>query len=131
MPMIDIADWIVVVVDDESDNIGVVELVFQFNNATVHTARSGKECLNLLQTVVPSLLLIDIQMPEMSGYELLALIRQNPDWKNIPAVAVTAYTQSEDLGKILRAGFDGYVAKPVNVMTLVDELIHILSQRAG
>ena len=124
------SEWDVVIVDDEPDNVGVLELVLEYQNAKVRVANSGPGCLDLLRERVPSLLLIDIQMPEMSGDELLRLIRKGERWQRIPAIAITAYAMSEDQARILSAGFDGYITKPVNAMTFVDEVKTILSSKA-
>ena len=121
--MHDLSDWQIIIVDDEPDNVGVVKLVMEFHNAEVQTAASGLECLKLLSHNTPTLLLIDIQMPEMSGYELLSEIRKQEKWRTIPAIAVTAHTMDGDAARILAAGFDGYIPKPVNSMTLVDEIV--------
>ncbi|MCL4250319.1 MAG: response regulator [Anaerolineae bacterium] len=125
--MAEISNWDVIIVDDEQDNIGVVELVLNFNNATVRSASSGPACLQLLEEAVPTFLLVDIQMPGMSGYQLLDRIRENPQWREIPVIALTAHARPEDQEQILAAGFDGYISKPVSVMTLADELISILA----
>jgi CheY-like chemotaxis protein len=130
-PMSQISEWNVIIVDDEVDNIGVVELVFQFHDAAVRTATSGEECLSLLESSPPSLLLVDIQMPGMSGYELLNKIRERPEWNEIPVVAVTAHTQQNEVEQINAAGFDGYIAKPIDVMTFMDNLVEIVSSRKG
>jgi len=125
--MSEISEWDVIIVDDEQDNIGVVELVLQFNDANVRSATSGPACLRLLEEAVPTFLLVDIQMPEMSGYQLLEKIRANPEWRSIPVIALTAHARPEDQDEILAAGFDGYISKPVTVMTLADELMSILA----
>jgi two-component system, cell cycle response regulator DivK len=125
--MHDLSDWQIIIVDDEPDNVGVVKLVMEFHNAEVQTASSGLECLELLSDSTPTLLLIDIQMPEMSGYELLSEIRKHEKWHSIPAIAVTAHTMDGDSARILAAGFDGYIPKPVNSMTLVDEIVGSVS----
>ena len=124
--MIDLLNSSVMIVDDEPDNIGVVALVFQFNHITVRGATSGLECLKLLEEEAPSLFLIDIQMPEMSGYELLQRIRENPAWNHIPIIALTAHARPEDRKHIMEAGFTGYISKPVTVTTFMDELNSIL-----
>jgi len=126
--MADVSDWNVLIVDDEPDNRGVVELVFQFYNAKVRTAASGEECLRLLEQERPTLLLIDIQMPGMDGYELFKKVRENPGWKDVRIVAVTAYAKSEDREQIMAAGFDGYIGKPISVVSLVDELNQVVNR---
>jgi len=128
--MHDLSDWNVLIVDDEPDNIGVIELVLNYNKAVVRTAQSGMECLELMTQDPPSLLLADIQMPQMSGIELLAKVRENDAWRNIPVVAVTAHAMIGDSERFTSAGFDGYIPKPINAMTLVDELRPIIAMKA-
>lgn len=121
------SDWNVIIVDDEPDNIGVVELVLDFHDAKSRMASSGKECLQLLENELPNLLLIDIQMPEMDGIELLTYIKNNVQWSDIPAIAVTARVMPGDRQHILDAGFNGYIPKPISAMSFVDELKTILN----
>ncbi len=125
--MHDLSNWRVIIVDDESDNIGVVKLVLEFHNAQVFTAESGYQCIELLEDVSPSLFLIDIQMPGMSGFELLDNIRKNSAKPHVPMIAVTAYSMDGDIERILKAGFDGYLAKPINAMTLVEDVQQIIA----
>jgi CheY-like chemotaxis protein len=120
--MRDLSDWNVLVVDDEPDNIGVIELVLSFHSAVVRTAESGAECLELMAKEMPTLLLADIQMPHMSGIELLAKVRENPSWQNLPVIAVTAHAMMGDLERFTAAGFDGYIPKPISAMSLIDEI---------
>src|SRR5579871_3491198 len=120
--MHDLSAWNVLIVDDEPDNRGVLEFVLGSQKATVQSAETGPEFLKLLERAKPTVMLIDIQMPGMSGIELLGKIREHAEWRDIPAIAITAYAMSGDQERIMAAGFDGYVAKPLNVMRLVDDL---------
>lgn len=124
--MQDPMDWNIIIVDDELDNLGVIELVLSFHKANTRTAVSGQECLKLLEDETANLLLIDIQMPEMDGFELLRRIRNNDQWQKIPAIAVTARVMPNDKQQILQSGFNGYIAKPINAMSFADEIKTIL-----
>jgi len=126
--MTNLSNWSVVIVDDEPENIGVLELVFRFNEIETHSVESGVDCLALVDKIdPPTLLIIDIQMPHMSGYELLDKLRKNPRWGHLPMIAVTAHALEKDRDKILNAGFDGYIPKPINVMSFIDEISTILN----
>lgn len=129
--MADYSNWNVIIVDDEKDNVGVMQMVFEFNDAIVRAAYSGRECLALLQQQTPSLLLVDIQMPEMSGYDLLEKIRENVQWNDLPVIAVTAHARPEDEQEIMGAGFDGYIGKPITVITLMDQVSAILKSKGA
>jgi two-component system cell cycle response regulator DivK len=131
MMMSAVTNWDVVVVDDERDNIGVVELVLGFNSAMVRSASSGAEGLLLLENATPTFVLVDIQMPEMSGYQVLEQIRANAAWRELPVIALTAHARAEDQEEILSAGFTGYISKPITVLTFVDEIKAILKDGNG
>jgi two-component system, cell cycle response regulator DivK len=127
--MNDIANWNVLIVDDEPDNVGVIELVLSFHNAQVRTAESGLKCIQMMEEDPPTLLLVDIQMPGMSGMELMEKVREREAWRNIPVVVVTAHAMRGDNERFLAAGFDGYIPKPINAMTFADELRLILTAK--
>lgn len=124
----DIVNWHIMIVDDESDNIGVIKLVFDFNDIDYSTALSGKECLEMIEEVTPDLMLIDIQMPEMTGFELLERLRLRPEFKDTPMIAITAHAMSGDAERISSEGFTGYLAKPISVMTLLDDIKDIIAR---
>lgn len=127
--MYDLSDWVVLIVDDELDNIGVAKIAFEFSHARVITAESGEACLAILQTKLPNVLLVDIQMPGMSGFEVLRCIRRDARFDPLVVVAVTAHAMEEDERHILQSGFDGYIAKPVNVMTIVKQVREFVSRK--
>lgn len=85
----------------------------------------------MLQQERPTFLLVDIQMPGMTGYELLAKIRANDEWRDIPVIAVTAHAMTGDETRVMQAGFNGYIPKPVNVTSLIDDLLAILDSGDG
>lgn len=117
------SEWVVLIVDDEPDNLEifaeVLDLVF---GMTVHTARNGVEALAVLESIQPTLILCDLSMPQMDGWETRNHIRANPVTKHIPVLAVSAHVMVGDKERALAAGFDGYVTKPLNISTLIDDL---------
>jgi CheY-like chemotaxis protein len=118
----DLSSWNVLVVDDEPDNLGVIELVLNFYEAKVRTAVTAIDCLSQMDAETPTLLLVDIQMPVMDGFDLLKKVRDNPAWQAIPVIAITAHAMTGDHERIIAAGFDGYIPKPISAMSLVSEL---------
>lgn len=127
--MNNLSEWNVLIVDDEPDNVGVIELVLGYHNAQVRTAESGSKCLHMMEQETPTLLLVDIQMPGMSGMELMEKVRERADWQHIPVVVVTAHAMRGDHERFLAAGFDGYIPKPISAMTFVGELQSILTTK--
>ena len=105
----------IMVVDDELDQILTVKITLEKSGEDyeVISAKSGKECLKILETIVPDLILLDIMMPEMNGWQLYEKLKQNKIWKNIPTVFLTARTDetAEKAGRFLG---DDYIEKPFN-----------------
>ena len=107
----------VLIVEDDLDTCQLMAFILErLCGARVWTAASGPEALTLLDTIEPDVLLSDISMPGMSGYEFLAAIRAGKTRHDraIPAVAVTAYGHEHDRGRALRAGFQEHLSKPVD-----------------
>ena len=103
------------IVDDELDQILTVKVILEKSgeNYEVISAQSGKECLKILDTIVPDLILLDIMMPEMSGWELYDKLKQNNIWNSIPTIFLTSRTDetAENAGRFLG---DDYIEKPFN-----------------
>jgi len=115
-------DWLILIVDDTPDNLTVAKAVLKFHGANVYTASSGVEALAILEQITPTVILLDIRMPTMDGWELYRAIRENPNptVQHIPIIALTAYAMNSDRERILGMGFDGYISKPF-------ELAHFLT----
>lgn len=122
------ATWHLVIVDDEPDSIAIVELLCDHYGTRTRSASSGVECLELLQQELPDLLLLDLQMPQMSGWDVLDHVRtdSNASLSTLPIVAMTAYAMAGDRERILNDGFNAYLAKPLSPNTLMQELTQIL-----
>lgn len=127
--MRDLAGTMTIVVDDEPDNLGVIKLVLDFHRVETYVVPSAQACLTMLEEKTPDFLLVDIQMPIMSGIDLLNVLRADPRWTQLPLIAVTARAMSGDRERILAEGFDGYIPKPINAMTLIDDIIKILRNK--
>lgn len=123
-----IAGWVVLLVDDTPDNQMVAMIALKHHGAVVHTASNGEEALAVLQTIRPTVILADIKMPKMNGWEMFKALRENPETAHIPVIAVTAYAMDADREQILSAGFDGYIAKPFNLFTLVADVKRLVTE---
>jgi CheY-like chemotaxis protein len=104
----------VLVVDDDPDTLFTINEILESCNCKAYLVKGGKECLNMLEQVTPDLILLDIMMPEMDGFQTINKIKMHPKWAHIPVFAVTAKAMLEDKEVILRNGFDDYVPKPIN-----------------
>ena len=121
-----LSEWKVLIVDDQKDNLSVAEMVFQFHKAEVRIAHNGLEGLKVLEDYQPSLILLDLSMPEMNGWDMFKALRQNKATAHIPVIALTAHAMSGDEERVMQAGFDGYIAKPFSVATIVFQIQSIL-----
>jgi CheY-like chemotaxis protein len=116
----------ILVVDDEPDIVKLVSISLKLSDFNVITAASGPETLEILKTQRPDLVLLDIMMPEMSGYEVCRTIKASPDLKDIPVVMLTAKGQKGDAEKGYEAGADDYIIKPFDPYDLGDMITRIL-----
>ncbi|MCF2488072.1 PAS domain S-box protein [Dyadobacter sp. CY347] len=115
----------VLVIDDNVDATILVTLLLQLKGFEVESRKSGLEGIRAAETIMPAVILCDIGMPEMDGYQTAKMIRQQPWGKNIPLIALTGYGQQEDKQLAQNAGFDSHLIKPVDVkelILLIDEL---------
>jgi two-component system, cell cycle response regulator DivK len=120
--------WIILVVDDTPDNLTVVKTALQFQGALVYTAASGEDGLEMLKTLRPTVILMDIRMPKMNGWEMLKVLHETLGMKCIPVIAITAYAMDSDREAILAAGFDGYISKPFDLFTISGEIERTVTQ---
>jgi HAMP domain-containing protein/signal transduction histidine kinase/CheY-like chemotaxis protein len=115
-----IAGGKVLIVDDDVRNIFALASVLERHNLNVVYAESGKEALGLLpKTPAVELVLMDIMMPEMDGYQTMRAIRQMPQFKSLPIIALTAKAMKGDREKCIEAGASDYITKPVNLEDLI------------
>jgi CheY-like chemotaxis protein len=114
--------WSVLIVDDEPDNLDLVSLYFTFLGATVTTASNGQEGMECLKTLHPDLILLDLSMPKMDGWEMMTALQTHPTMRDVPVVALTAHAMPADRIRVHEAGFNGYIVKPINLPTLMVDL---------
>ena len=113
----------VLVVDDDARNIFALTTVLENHEMEVLSATNGRQAIDLINSTPNlSVVLMDIMMPEMDGYETMREIRKDPRWRNLPMLALTAKAMKGDREKCLQAGASDYIAKPVNT----DQLLSLL-----
>ncbi|MBA2923798.1 response regulator [Pseudomonas sp. P7] len=106
----------ILLVDDDVRNIFALTSALEHKGAVVVIGRNGREAIEKLNEVDDiDLVLMDVMMPEMDGYEATALIRQDPRWKKLPIIAVTAKAMKDDQERCLAAGSNDYLAKPIDL----------------
>jgi CheY-like chemotaxis protein len=117
----------VLAVDDDADALAMVRDILESAGASVTTSRSGAQALLSLDEVLPDVLVADLGMPSMDGFELIAAVRRDSDQKlrNLPAAALTAYARSEDRNRALRSGFNIHLAKPIDPVELMAAVVSL------
>lgn len=115
----DIPD-LVLVVDDSVDNLTMISLDLQQNGYRVATATNGEEAVRIAAMINPDLILMDLAMPGVDGLESTRQIRQSEDLKDIPVIALTAFSTDGFRRAAHQTGFDGYLTKPVDFTRLHD-----------
>jgi two-component system alkaline phosphatase synthesis response regulator PhoP len=120
---------IILVVDDEPDILLTVSQMLEMYGYTVVKAKNGQECIQKLceLSTKPDLVLLDIMMPEVSGWDVAAKIKENPDWKEIPIVFLTAKGDTMSIGMGNLAAED-YITKPFDVKDLKERIDKILGK---
>ncbi len=106
------------IVDDQSENFKVIEVLLSREPYELNYVSSGQAALEYLQFHEPDVILMDVMMPEMDGYDLAQRIKSHSEWQHIPIIAITALSGSEDLEKCLSAGADDFISKPVDGVEL-------------
>ena len=119
----DLVGRAVLLVDDDARNIFALSSVLERRGMRVLTATTGREAIQLIETTADvAIVLMDIMMPEMDGYQTMERIRNNPKFRRLPIIALTAKAMKGDREKCLDAGASDYLAKPVNTEQLLSAL---------
>ena len=122
------AGELILIVEDNEKNRKLVRDVLQFKGYRTSEAETAELGLALARESRPALILMDIQLPGMSGIDALGHLRADPATRDIPVMAVTASAMTQDRQKILAAGFDAYESKPIDVKAF---LVHVAEMLAA
>lgn len=117
----------VLVIEDNEQNLYLVTFILEKNRYEVISATNGTNGILAANTHHPDIILLDIQLPEMDGYQVALSIRKNPALDSIPIVAVTSYAMPGDKEKALSSGCNGYIEKPINPDTFITDIEKYLS----
>jgi CheY-like chemotaxis protein len=108
----------ILVIDDNPQNLRLARLVLRSAGFDVHTASDAEEALIMLETLVPALIVTDVQLPGLDGLELTRRLKADARHQRIPVLALTAYAMKGDDSRAFAAGCDGYLAKPIDADAL-------------
>jgi len=118
-------------VEDNPDNRMLVRRILLSEDYNLLEATNAAEALETLKTTKPDLILMDINMPDMDGYTLTAKIKTMPGFEKMPILALTANVMRGDKEKVLEAGCDGYIQKPIDFDELLREVERFTSRSAN
>jgi len=121
----------VLVVEDNEQNMYLLSFILEKSGYEVLQARSGTEGIELASRTKPTIILLDIQLPGMDGYEVARRLKARPETGDIPIVAVTSYAMLGDRERALEAGCTGYIEKPINPETFVAQIEEHMPHNRG
>ena len=124
----EVKDWVILMVDDQPDNLVPAHRLLTGLGATVYVARDGLQALETLTGIQPTVILTDLSMPTMSGWDLLKHIRSNAATASTMVIAVTAHALPVDRQKGMEAGFDGYITKPFRPSMIIQEIRRLAAE---
>jgi len=120
-------NWQVLVIEDESDSMEVVQGLLEHQGIPSVGASSGEQALEMLDDVQPNLIIMDLALPGLNGWDLLERFKSMPKVRGVPRVAITAYHTAELAERAIEAGFHAYFAKPLDATSFVRELENIVN----
>jgi CheY-like chemotaxis protein len=115
------------IIEDNEQNFYMMRFLLEKNGFEVIGAKDGREGIEKALQENPRAILLDIQLPEMDGYAVAAELKKHRQLDGVPIIAVTSYAMVGDRERILTAGANGYIEKPINPDTFVDQIISHLS----
>lgn len=118
--------WQVLLVEDEFDTVQLVTKILEFHGMQVVVATDGRKGLELLKDMQPTLIITDLAMPYMNGWEVLRAVRGSARTKHIPIVAITAYDSVIVETEAGKRGFDAYFPKPLKPRNFVEDLMKVV-----
>ncbi|MEM0543600.1 response regulator [Flavobacterium sp. j3] len=116
----------ILIVDDEPNIVMTLEYTFKKNNFEVFIARDGQEALDILKTQLPDVIILDIMMPLVDGFETMEQIKKNEKLKHCKVIFLTAKNKENDIEKGLALGADAYLTKPFSIKKVVEQVNELL-----
>ena len=112
----------ILIVDDSNTNVVLLEAILNSRGYEIHTAYNVNEAYNMLKKDLPALILLDLLMPRISGYQFLDQLKKNDETRDIPVIIVSAVTDTPNIQRTFELGAIDYIEKPVDIKTLVSKV---------
>jgi two-component system cell cycle response regulator DivK len=122
--------WTVLLVEDVEDNRELARLLLEADGHTVWEAHNGQEALDHLTGPLPEVILMDLSLPILDGWEATRRLREQSRFDAVPIIALTAHAMAGDSERVMGWGFDGYLSKPIDVSRFIDQIRAIVMSRA-
>ena len=119
----------ILIVEDNPQNMRLIEMTLKARGYTLLKATDGEEALEMTMREQPDLIIMDIQLPKVSGLEVTKKLRQMPEFNQVSIVAITAYAMKGDEERFIEAGCDAYMSKPINTRDLPKIIDKMLQRR--
>jgi len=117
----------ILIIDDSNTNVVLLEAVFSGKGYIVETALNANEALNSMEKETPNLILLDLLMPKISGFDFMESIKRNEKFKNIPVIVISAVSDYDNVQKIKQMGIYDYIKKPVDIEELEEKVERLLN----
>lgn len=116
------------IIEDNENNLELISFILKANGYTCLSATYGQEGLEAAEREMPDFILLDIQLPDIPGTEVLRQLRAKPETANIPVIAITSYAMAGDREALLAAGCDGYIEKPIDPALIMEQIQSMLKE---
>jgi two-component system, cell cycle response regulator DivK len=117
----------ILIIEDDNQSLYMLTFLLESNNYEVIQSNNGFDGIAMARDFKPGAIILDIQLPEMNGYEVTKVLRNDNELKNIPIIVVTSFAMIGDKNKAMEAGADGYIEKPIDPDTFISQLESFIS----
>jgi len=118
----------VLIIEDNENNMELISFILEANQEETIRSFNGLTGVELALTQKPDYIILDIQLPDIDGFEVLSRIRASDDGKDIPIIAMTSYAMAGDKEKMLKAGCNGYIEKPIDAERVMSQIYKVLGK---
>jgi two-component system cell cycle response regulator DivK len=114
------------IIEDNEDNMELITFILETNGYQTLRAHTGQQGFELTRQEQPDFIILDIQLPDIMGTEVVQMIRRSETDKNIPIIAMTSFAMAGDRERLLGAGCNGYIEKPIDPLLVIDQIKNVI-----